>query len=70
MVLYLVQLTPHFDRVPEKTMDESNVMRQKVPFLSTLGYFGAFLAIKEPLGHNENYFQKSENVTFSPHMKL
>ena len=45
MVLYLVQLPPHFDRVSEKAMDGSNVMGQKGSFLATLGYFGAFLAI-------------------------
>ena len=49
-----------------KTMDGSTVMRQKVSFLATLGHFGAFLAIKEPLGRNENYFRKIENVTFPP----
>ena len=67
MVLYLVQLPPDFDRVSEKTIDGSNVMRGKVSFLATLGHFGAFLAIKKsPWGRNENYFQKSENVTVPP----
>ena len=67
VVLYLVQLPPHFDRVSEKTMDGSNVIRHKVSFLATLGHFGAFLAIKEPLDRNAGYFQKSENVTFPPY---
>ena len=66
VVLYLVKLPPHFDRVSEKTMDGTNVMRQKVSFLAIVGHFGAFLAIKEPLGRNEIYFRKSENVSFSP----
>ena len=39
MVLYLVQLTPHFDQVSGKTMDGSNVIRHKVSFLAILGLF-------------------------------
>ena len=42
VVLYLVQMPPHFDQVSEKTIDGSNVMRQKVSYLATLGHFGAF----------------------------
>ena len=70
VVLYLVQLPPHFDRVSEKTMDGSNVMRQKVSFLAILGHFGAFLAIKEPLGTQRELFSKIRECYIFPHMKL
>ena len=36
-------------------------------FLAYLTHFGVFLTLFEPLGRNENYFRKSENVTFTPY---
>ena len=34
-------------------------------FLVTLGHFGAFLALKEPLGTQRELLKKSEDITFS-----
>ena len=42
----------------EKGMDGSNVIKQKVSLLATLGHFEAFLAIKEPLGMQQEIFSK------------
>ena len=66
VVLCLVQLPPNFDRVLEKTMNGSNVIRQKVSFLATLGHFGAFLAKKEPLGTQRELFSKIRECYISP----
>ena len=70
VVLYLVQLPPHFDRFSEKTMDGSKVMRLKVSFLAILGHFGAFLALKEPLGTQRGLFSKIQECYFLPLMML
>ena len=53
----------------KKTMDGSNVIRQKVTFLATLRHFGAFPAIKEPLRTQRDLFSKIQE-TISPHIKL
>ena len=50
----------------KKTMDGSNVMRQKVSFLAILGHFGAFLAIKEPLGTQRELFSKIRECYIPP----
>ena len=47
-------------------MDESNVMRQKSVILATLGLFGAFLALKEPLGTQRELFSKIREGYTSP----
>ena len=54
----------------KKTMDGSNVMGQKVSFLAILGHFGAFLAIKEPLGTQRELFSKIRECYSFSHIKL
>ena len=54
----------------EKATDGSNVIRQKVSFLAILGHFGAFLAIKEPLGTQWELFSKIRECYLSPNIKL
>ena len=51
----------------KKTMDGSNAMWQKVSFLATLRHFGAFLAIKEPLGTQRESFSKIRECYISHH---
>ena len=57
---------PHFDQVSGKTMDGSNVIRQKVSFLAILGHFGAFSAIKEPLGTQRELFSEISEYYIFP----
>ena len=70
VVLYLVQLPPHFDRVSEKNNGWIKCYEAKSVIFSRFRAFWGFLAIKEPLGTQRELFSKIRECYISSHIKL